>query len=391
MKNYDIDRARSYFDLDKGLTYLNNAAHSPMPNPVRKAYEEYFDSWQKTAHNHDAESFRIFEELRAKLAGMISAHPERIGFSPNTTFGLNILASGLRWQNGDNIVISQKEFPAGVYPWLRLKAKGVELRFAKTNGDFIDEDSLIAATDKRTRLIQTSWVQFNNGYRVDIDKLGNFCSENNILLSVDGMQGMGVIPIDVPSLKVDLFTSGCQKWMLGPCGTGFYYLSERAEALIDPPLSGWISVDWKAEFTNLMRYDLEPRKGPAKYEIGTYAFQDLRALKQAVDILLSFDSQARWEHIKSLTDRLISFLQSDKRYQLRSSTEDCRRSAIVTFKRQDVGGLHPDAYSTKALYDYLISNGFIVSFREGAVRVSPHFYNSLDEIERFIEAVKNFR
>lgn len=380
VSGFDLDRARSYFDLNEGITYLNHASHAPLPLPARQEYESFFDSWQKTAHNHDAESFRIFEELRAKLAAYVSADPVRIGFEPNTTFGMNIIASGLRWERGDNIVLSEREFPASVYPWLRLRAKGVEIRFAKTRDGFIDEDSVLSKTDKRTRLIHTSWIQFNNGYRVDLKKLGEFCLDEEILLSVDGIQGTGVIPIDVPSLHIDHFTCGCQKWMLGPCGTGFFYLSESAEERITPPLSGWMSVDWKAEFGDLMRYDLEPRKGASRYEIGTYPFQDLRALNASIDILRSFDGQAAWHHVCGLIEKMREFLQNDNRFQLISSPEGNRRSAIITFK----------SANTRALFEKLVSLGFVLSFREGGVRISPHFYNSMGEINRLIDAVRRY-
>jgi cysteine desulfurase/selenocysteine lyase len=380
MNDIDLKRARSCFALDEGLTYVNHASHSPLSLPARRAFETFFDSWQKTAHNHDAESFGIFEELRAKLAAFIGAKVERIGLSPHTTFGMNVLASGLGWNEGDNIVISEKEFPAGVYPWLRLRNKGVEIRFVKTRDGFIDEDALMAAADKRTRIIHASWVQFNNGNRVDLGRLGRFSSRRGILFSVDGIQGTGVIPIDVPANEIDLFTCGCQKWMLGPCGTGFYYLSQRAEDMIEAPCSGWLSVDWHADFGDLMRYDLKPRQGPARYEIGTYAFQDWRALNASIDILRSFDKNQIWEHVSSLTDKLMAFVQSDSGLILISPTDRDHRSGIVTFKSSD----------SKSLYDRLASDGFVVSFREGGIRVSPHFYNSPDEIDRLIECIREF-
>lgn len=380
MSGYDLKRAQSYFNLNKGVVYLNHASHPPMPIPCRLAYERFFDSWEKTAHNHDPESFRIFEELRGKLADFVCVPTERIGLSPHTTYGMNILASGIRWREGDNLVISEREFPASVYPWLRLRNKGVEIRFAKTRDGFFDEEALMAACDSRTRLIHTSWVQFNNGHRVDLGKLGKFCAARDTLFSVDGIQGTGVVPVNIGSLGIDMFTCGCQKWMLGPCGTGFYYLSEKAEAAIEPPYSGWLSVDWKAEFSDLMRYNLTPRTGPSKYEIGTYAFQDWRALNASVDIIRSFDRQQVWEHIRSLLDRLVEYLKSDERYRLVTTMEPNRRSGILTFK----------AENPKALYDYLLAKNFVISYRERAIRVSPHFYNSPDEIDKLIAALRDF-
>ncbi len=378
--NFDVNRARSNFTFEEGLIFLDHAGHSPLSNPTRAAYEKYFNSWQKTAHRHDSESFKMFEDLRVKLASMINSEPKHIGLAPHTSYGLNIVAAGLKWSKGDNVVISEKEFPSNVYPWTRLRSLGVDINFARSRNGFIDEDAIIDLANERTRVISVSWVQFNNGYRVNLEKLGRFCSENGIIFCVDGIQGMGAVPIDILSAKVDLFSVGCQKWMFGPCGTGFYYLSERAEAAIDPPLQGWLSVDWHAEFSDLMRYDLVPKVGPSKYELGTNAFQDLWALNASVDLLLSFDRDAIWEHICYLNDALISFVSSNTKYSLISSTEQPRRSGIISFKSEN----------SKGLYDYLISKGFALSLREGAIRVSPHFYNSIEEINLLIDSLSDF-
>lgn len=381
MSMIDWRKARSNFLLDDSIIYLNNASHGPLPVPARRVYDLYLDSWQKTAHNHDAESFKIIEAVRGKLAGIVGVDFQRIGLSTTTSYGLNIIAAGYRWSSGDNIIVSDNEFPANVYPWVRLKSRGVDIRFAKNNQGFIDEEAIISLADNKTRVINTSWVQFNNGYRADLEKLGRFCADNRIIFCVDGIQGLGAMPVELESLNVDLFTCGCQKWMLGPCGTGFYYLSERAESMIDPPFSGWLSVDWQVDFSDLMKYDLTPRKGPAKFELGTYPYQDIRALNASVDLLLSFGLPEIWDRVRRLTEQLIDILDSDKRFHLVSSRDESRRSGIVAFKNQD----------PMKLYRYLTDEGYILSFREGGIRVSPHFYNSEEEINLLISALDHFQ
>jgi selenocysteine lyase/cysteine desulfurase len=188
------------------------------------------------------------------------------------------------------------------------------------------------------------------------------------------------VPLDVPSMKIDLFTCGGQKWMLGPCGTGFFYLSERAEKMLSTPLYGWLSVDWGVDFTDLMRYDLPPRKGPAKYETMTYPFQDIRAYDASIDLLMSFDPFDRWEHIKSLTGKIIEAVDS-LGFVLASSRDESRRSGILNFKAAD----------SNRLFEFLQNKRFSLSFREGGIRVSPHFYNSFDEIDRLTEALEEFK
>ncbi|MEE9553888.1 MAG: aminotransferase class V-fold PLP-dependent enzyme [candidate division Zixibacteria bacterium] len=380
LSDNDIKRARSNFAIDDGLIYINHASHSPLSVPARAVYDSYLDSWQRTMHKHDVESFRIIEDVRNKLASMINSESERVGLSAGTSYGFNVIAGGYPWRPGDNVIVSDCEFPAVVYPWLRLKPEGVDIRMAGCINGFIDEDTIISLADNKTRVIAVSWVQFYNGYRVDLEKLGSFCNDNDILLCVDGIQGMGAIPIDVPSLNIDLFTCGGQKWMLGPCGTGFFYLSERAEKIISTPYFGWLSVDWGVDFTDLMRYDLPPRKGPSKYEMMTYPFQDIRAFDASIDLLLSFDPVDRWEHIISMTDLIIEAVDSLDSFALASSREESRRSGILNFKTDD----------TERLFESLLEKGFALSFREGGIRVSPHFYNTIDEINKFVDALKEF-
>ncbi len=375
----DIARARQNFAMDKKIVYLNHASHGPLPIPARVAYDSFLDSWQKTLHQHDKGSFEVIEDVRNTIATMIKCGPERVGLAAGTSYGFNIVAGGLRWRSGDNVVVSKCEFPAVVYPWTRLRAAGVEIRMADCVESHTDEDSIISLADKRTRAIAVSWVQFHNGFRADLHKLGKFCLKNDTLLCVDGMQGTGVIPIDVPALKIDLFTCGGQKWLLGPCGTGFYYLSERAEKLIEPPLQGWLSVDWRVDFSDLMRYDLPPRNGPARYELMTYPFQDLRAFDASLSLLLSFDENDRWDQIRALTGRIIEIAENGG-FKLASSREESRRSGIVNIRSSD----------PKKLFEFLQGRGFALSYREGGIRISPHFYNSLEEIEMLGNALVEF-
>jgi len=380
LNDKDLERARANFPIIKELIYLNHASHSPLPLSARAAYDRYLDSWQNTRHQHDIESFQIIENVRDKLASMIRCEPERLGLSAGTSQGFNVVAGGYPWKVGDNLIVSGCEFPAVVYPWIRLESKGVEIKFADCDNGFISEDNIISLVDEKTRVIAVSWVQFHNGFRVDLRRLGKFCRENGILLCVDGIQGMGVVPVDVPSLNIDLFTCGCQKWMLGPCGTGFFYLSARAENIMGIPFYGWLSVDWGVDFSNLLRYNLPPRTGPAKFEFSTYAFQDIRALDASLDFLRSFDPGEIWDHVKSLTDMIIRAVDSNRNYSLASSREDSRRSGILNIRSKN----------SSALLDFLAKRGIAVSFREGGLRVAPHFYNSRDEIEVFADALNRF-
>lgn len=381
MSSIDWQKARSNFSLRDGLVYLDHAAQGPLPISARQAYDGFLDNWQHMEELNKRELFETIENVRSKAGQIIMAEPDRIGISGSTTFGLNIVSAGYPWNRGDNVVLSSGDFPANIYPWRRLDAQGVELRLAESREAFIDEDSLIATCDGRTRVMSLSWVQFNNGYRVDLRKLGDFCRRNGILFCVDGIQGTGVVPIDVSSLNVDLFTCGCQKWLFGPCGTAFFYLSEGADGIIHPPLMGWMSVDWGAEFSDLLRYDLPPKEGPSRYELGTYPFQDLHALDASLDFILSYNADDIWEHVRSLTGRVAEFIRSNPLYTLLSSMEDSRRSGIVAIRTAD----------TRKMFGFLRENKIAVSFRENSIRISPHFYNSPEDIDLLLKVMEDFQ
>jgi cysteine desulfurase/selenocysteine lyase len=381
MSGINLKAARSNITLREGLIYFDHAAQGPLPLSARRAYDSFLDKWQRMDALNKGELFETIENVRAKAGRIIKCDADRIGISATTSFGLNVVSAGYPWTQGDNVVVSSGDFPANIYPWKRLEAFGVETRLAESRDGFIDEDSLIAACDGRTRVLSLSWVQFNNGYRVDLVKLGDFCRRNGILFCVDGIQGTGVVPIDVSSLNIDLFSCGCQKWLFGPCGSAFFYLSERAERMIKPSLMGWMSVDWGDDFSDLLRYDLPPRNGPARYEIGTYPFQDLCALDASLDFVLSFDAEAVWEHIKSLTGRVAEFVTASPFYTLLSSMEDSRRSGIVAVRTAE----------TRKLFAFLRENNIAVSFRENSIRIAPHFYNSTEEVDRLLELLERFQ
>jgi len=368
---------REEFPITRDLAYLDHAAQGPLPERVVQEIESYIEASQRPTRELVEYAFAAIEKARARAAELIGACPEEIGMGFNTSFGLNIAIQGLEMEKGDNVILSDVEFPANVYPWLRLREDGVEVRFAKNNNGFANLDEIFSLTDERTRAIGLSWVQFSNGFRSDLRALGDFCRSRGIFSVVDGIQGVGVLQLNVKEPKVDFLSCGGQKWLLSPCGTGFFYCAEEFQYRLRNKFAGWLAVDWGMNFSDLLKYSLEPFHDMRRFEVGTYPYQDICAFRVALDFLVEVGIESVERQALHLTDLLLDYLRESP-YEIRSSLESKHRSAIVSFSGKE----------NQRLMERLKERRIVVSLRERGIRVSPHFYNTEEEIERLIEVLK---
>lgn len=377
-KDIKLERYRSEFPFTKNVTFLNHASFGPIPVRALKKTLEYYDvlSLKKLA-DMDKITFGMMDKIRSYLAKMIKAKPSEIGLVPNTSYGLNIIANGIDWRKGDKILLSDIEFPANVYPWLNLRKKGVRIKFVKSRKGFFDIDNLLKAIDAKCKLLALSYVQFFNGYKNDLETIGKICEEKDIFLVVDGIQGICCLDLDVRKCKIDFLACGGQKWLLSSLGTGFFYLSEKAKMKIKPAFFGWLGVDWKLNWADLLRYNLKPFSSVRKFEIGTYPFSNLWTMYSSLELLSEIGIKKIEKKVLNLLDLLINYLQ-DSPYQIKSSLDPKHRSGILSFSGKDIS----------KFYHALEHKKIIVSLRENSIRVSPHFYNSAEEIEKLIQVLK---
>ncbi len=185
---------------------------------------------------------KVFEETKAGLAKLINTTIERIAFVDNTTNGLNILAQGMKWEKGDRILLNDIEFPANVYPFLNLEKDGVVIDFVKSHDGIVSAEDIIENVKPGTKLISVSQVQFLTGYRIELQKLGEFCKENGIIFCVDAIQGLGAVRLDVQKDNIDFISCGTQKWLMGLQGLAFIYISKNLQEKLTPKYTGWQSV-----------------------------------------------------------------------------------------------------------------------------------------------------
>jgi selenocysteine lyase/cysteine desulfurase len=244
----NIADARALFPITKKYTYLNHAAVTPHPTPVAEAMTEFIADMRDEGSANVERWMQRVEEVRGLAARLIGAAAEEIAFTRNTSHGLLLVANGIDWRGGDNIITAQGEFPANVYPWVLLKRLGVETRFAPAHDGRILIDDLTRLIDSKTRLVALSFVEFDTGFRNDLAAIGQLCRERGVYLCVDGIQGLGAIPLDVSKVPIDFLSAGAPKWLMGPIGSGFFYCRCDLIDRLIPAFAGWQSVIDREEY-----------------------------------------------------------------------------------------------------------------------------------------------
>lgn len=366
-------KLRSEFPVTGKYIYLNHAAVGPLSTRIRDRVDRTVRMFMEEGGLCFETVREEIEEVRENAAAFIGASSEEISFVTNTTSGVLLAAGAVQWNSGDNVVIPSIEFPANVYPWMSLERKGVEIRMVPPAGGRVSAEAIMEKCDSRTRMVTVSMVQFSNGYRINLRALGDFCRENGILLHVDGIQGVGAVNIDLSRVRVDFLSAGGHKWLLSMGGAGIFYCRKGIAGQLEIPNPGWTGV---SDFMNFLDYRLEYRDDGTRFEEGTLNAAGITALGASLERFMEIGMEKVEARISELTGTLARSL-IERGYTIKSPFGDEERSGILSFT-------HP-RHDPAGIYEKLISNNIIVSLREGAVRVSPHFYNSGEEINRVIE------
>ena len=367
-----VSEARELFPhLKTDQIYFNHAAIGPWSTPVLNRISEYA-SQRSSAH---VENYKFVLEWNAsakqKLAKLLNAAPERIAWVDNVSNGINILAQGLEWKQGDRIILNDLEFPSNVYPFMNLKQQGVEIDFAKSRDGIIDVDDIAALINKRTKLISISLVQFLTGYRADVEAIGQLCKKHGIIFSVDVIQGTGVVQVDVEKSNIDFLSGGSQKWLMSSQGLSYIYITEELQQKIHQKNVGWTSVQnaW-----NLLEYDLTLKKNADRFQTGTLNSLGIAVFDASLELFQSFGINNIEREILSNTNYFIKSLDEIGLPSLLKNVVDKNRAGIVSFKHERAG----------EIFQELEKRRIYCAVREGMIRFSPHFYNTKEEIERVI-------
>jgi cysteine desulfurase/selenocysteine lyase len=355
--------------------FLDHAAVAPLPRCAVAALHQYAQSLAENGVAAFRSWFDRVEQVRTLAAQLLHApSPEDICFIPNTTWGINLIAEGFPWQAGDNVVLAAEEYPANQYPWLNLAHRGVEVRRVESRGARLLLDDLYAACDSRTRVFSISSVEFASGFRNDLAALGEFCQRRGIFFFVDAIQSLGAFPLDVQALPIDALAADGHKWLLGPEGAGIAYIRREKLELLHPLGVGAFSVVRPWEFSRI-DFTLKPHAG--RYEGGAYNMAGITALGAALQMLLQVGIARIAERILELTDYLCE--QAQRRgWTVFSSRQEQEKSGIVSL-------IHP-VWPAREVVRRCRERGVVVNARAERVRVSPHAYNTREEIDRFLDA-----
>ena len=370
-----VDILRPHMPVTRECTFFDHAAISPWPQPATTALQRYAADRARGGEGSVDRWGACLAQARERIAQLIRVPPETITFTRNTSFGLNLVANGLTWQPGDNVVVPYTEFVANVYVWRNLERKGVEVRFVPDRQGRILPEDVAAAMDDRTRLLAVSFVEFRTGFRNDLAALKEICHRRRIPICVDAIQGLGVLSLDATALELDFVAAGAQKFLLGPMGVGFLYIAPHRLAQLDRVITGWRAT---LDPDNYFDYNQSFREDALRYEEGALPLALIVAWNESLRLLLEAGITAIETQVQRLTDHLLTGLHRLGRKVISPHRSWTERSAIISFRPMTDAG---------SLVQALAKAGFMVSERGGAVRVAVHGYNTLDEVDAFLEAV----
>jgi len=368
---------RALFPIAQRLVYLNHAAVSPLPTTTLQAIELQLRDVQENGSLHFRSWLNVKNNARRLLAAMLGCRPSQIAFMRNTSDGLSTIANGLKWRTGDNIVTFRREFPSNIYPWIRIReTAGVELRMCDEREGRVDVEELESMIDQRTRIVAISHVQFASGYRIDLERIGRLARKHGALLVADVIQSLGVLPINVEAQFVDVAAGASHKWLLGPEGVGYLYLSDRAREMIEPTLVGWVSVPNPDDYDN---FDQGWNQDALAWETGTGAASLFYGLEASLKLLTETGTERIARGLEELVDHFCTGVAT-KDFDLVSSRLRGEKSQIVCIRPS--GNL-----TAMDLYLRLKAAGIVTAPRSDRLRVAPHFYNTSDEIDRLLNAL----
>jgi len=380
----DPETRQREFPITINRIFLAHAGVAPLCGAARRAMQGYIDRGAEETQEDDWvwEHIRATRGLAAELLGCAA---EEISLLGPTSLGLSLVANGLDWEAGDEIVCYADDYPANVYPWLNLRNQGVRVTLlTPERAGHINWDLVEAALTPRTRLVALASCHFLSGYRIDVSDIGKQLHARGILFCLDGIQTLGAFPTTVEN--VDFLSADAHKWLLGPNGSGILYVAREHHEALKPTLLG----AWNVRCTNFLAHDeIEFVSGGRRYEPGTLNTVGILGMQGALEMVHGFGLHVIGERVLALRAQLANSL---------------RELGFRIFPMEDEGDIPAQAWSgilsvyrdgldLNPLVETLTSHNVIVSIRKDRsgrelLRFSPHFYNTPDEIDSTVFLIK---
>ncbi|MCF6218849.1 MAG: aminotransferase class V-fold PLP-dependent enzyme [Gammaproteobacteria bacterium] len=360
------------FPIEDSLDYLNHAAIAPWPRRSAEAITRFTEQNLTRGATDYLEWLKVENRLRGQLKTLIHAEGlDEIALLKNTSEALSVIAYGLEWQQGDNIVSSDQEFPSNRIVWQSLKNQGVELRKANLEPSDSPEQALIDQCDRKTQLLTVSSVQYASGIKLNLKMIGDYCHANGVLFCVDAIQSLGAHPFDVQAINADFVMADGHKWMFGPEGLALFYCRREHINTLKLNQYGWHMVEAVGEY-NQERW--QPAKSARRFECGSPNMLAIHALDASLSLLLEVGMENVEKLIAERVNQMLDLIKQRPQLTLISPSDPQHRSGIITFRHQKIDSEH--------LYQSLMNRGVICAARGGGIRFSPHFYTSQKSIDR---------
>jgi selenocysteine lyase/cysteine desulfurase len=373
---------RDAFALPPERVWLNCAHQGPLPRVGKKALDEAAVLKLEPHRISDASFTEIPLTLKAVLGTLVGVPREEIVLGNSTSYGLHLLANGIRWRSGDEVLVPQDEFPASVLPWESLRDQGVSVRVAGATTATIDPDTLDREIGSRTRLFCASWVSSFTGRTLDIGALGAVCRQRKVLFVLNASQAIGHRSLNAAAEPVDAISCCGFKWLCGPYATGFCWIRPELRDQLTSGNRYWLAM------RSPMAFEFAPERGPAVHAIEESSrfdvfcpasFFTVLPWRDTIQWLLEIGIGNIAAHDDALVSRFIAGLDRS-RFRLISPANPGERSPIVVLS-------HRDASRNAAIHADLAKRGFDCALRAGNLRFSPHLYNSLADIDGALEAI----
>ena len=373
------DAASDFRDFEEQI-YLNCAFQGPLPGVALRAAEKALERERAPQLILESDFFDVPDRYRSGIAALIGSRADDIAVTNSATDGVMPLVNGLDWCEGDEVILPVGEFPANRFPWLSLQRRGVVIREIDLPPGAEGLERLESSISDRTLLIATSWLSYRTGYRMELAKLSEMCRLRGVLLVVDGSQALGGLSFDISETPCDLLVCAGYKWLLGPYGTGFAWVRPELGERLALGNVNWFSIEGARDFNRLSECRLEYVPGAIRFDVNeTASFITVETATASLEYLSEITVGAVEEHVRTLLDRLIDGLPGG--FQPVGDLRQEHRSNILC-----IAGESDEA--TEAAYARLVENGVVTSLREGAIRISPHIYNTAEEIDSLLDLLR---
>ncbi len=359
------------FPITEQVTYLDHAAMSPLPESVKEALAEFHEY----RLNYGADFSRWWEkvdDVRKMIAGGINSQDDEIVFTSNTSMGINLAAASIPFEKGDNVVITDLEFPSNVYPWMNLSGKNIDVKFVKHRDEGFRIEQFEELIDNKTKAVSISWIMSGTGEQSDIEGIGKLCKRKGIYFIIDAIQGLGVLPLDVKKVHADFVVSGFFKWMFGPDGIAFVYINRDILDRLYTPYAGWAGMKERFSYN---KYNFLLADGARRFETGNMNFSAIYGVGEALNMVSGVEQEIT-DRVIGLTRYLRRELASIPGVEICSPLCNEKISGITLFKTS----------SDIDLFSRLKKENIVVNYRNG-IRVSPHFYNTKSQIELLLNTI----